>query len=516
MLKDLSVRKKLMLGFGTTTLTLLLIGIFAIAAMQSMKGRDDQLFRSQVRPMSRIARYAMEYQQIRVELGEIAADTGGKVIDTLAPSVKRHFLVLDTLEAQTGPALTNDSAGILFRRLVERRAELAKKTGTILKLVEFGVMDDATRQYMEGTMRPMATQVSRDLDRLIDLLSRNAQSDTSRNIAQARMATLVLVAVIALSLGLSVLIGLGLAGTIVVPLRQLAKGAADLREGRFAQRMNLRRGDEIGQLADTMDTLSDTIEGLLREVGVLSRATIEGRLHTRGDSSRYKGEFERLVGGINGILDALTGLIDELPLPLLIVDRSHRVSYISRSGADLVGRPAADCLDAACHELIGTVDCRSGACAGDCALRESCALSRDTTRDGDGRNLRLSLRSRPLHDREGRPIGMVEVFVDETPIHEMLELNQSLAEQQAREEGIRTEFQQKEVDRLTRALDRIAHGRLVFDLNPPVGDEYTMAQAQAFGRIHEALGQTVRDRPHDPDPGRCQRAPAEREPATGR
>jgi len=493
MLKDLSVRNKLLLGFGITTLASLIIGLFSILALHSMKDRDTRLFVTRVKPMDQMARYAMEFQQIRIELGEIAADSTCKDCEALAANIKHHFTLLDSLEKRTVPSLTGDSARLALQSLIQQRSQLAEKTKTVPSLAEAGLIDDASRQYMTNTMRPMALQLSEDIDHLLSLLNRGAEQDTSENIARAALTTNFLLGLIALSIGLSVATGIGFARSITVPLRRLAQEAMDLREGRFSQRLRLGRKDEIGQLADTMDNLSDTIESLLRDVDDLAHATIEGHLKTRGDSSRYKGEFERLVGGINGILDALVGLLDELPLPLLIMGKNHAVRYISQSGAAMVGQDANRCQGSFCHDLIGSQDCRSGDCSGDCALRESCPVARETLTDIGDRTWRLSLRSRPLHDSKGQVIGMVEVFVDETAIHEMLELNQSLAEQQSREETHRSEFQQREVDRLIRALDKIAHGRLTFDLAPPVGDEFTAAQAEAFGRIHSALGQTVQN-----------------------
>ncbi|MEN9353019.1 MAG: hypothetical protein RL318_344 [Fibrobacterota bacterium] len=493
MLKDLSVRSKLLLGFGTTTLASLVIGFFSIAAMTSMKNRDALLFQTRVQPMDQMARYAMEFQQIRIELGEIAADSSCANCEGHASTIKSHFNVLDSLEQLVGKSLDTDTTKALFQTMVKQRAELATKSKTALSLAEAGLLDDATRQYMSTTMRPMASQLASDLATLLRLLSQGAEGDTTQNITRANLTSAILLGLIALAIGLAILVGTGLARSITIPLRRLAQEALDLREGRIGSRLHLGRRDEIGQLADTMDSLSDTIEGLLHEVDLLSQAATEGRLEVRGNSTRYTGEFERLVEGINAILGALTGLLDELPVPLVIVDKNHSVRYISRSGASLVGKETKDCIGLPCKEVLHTSDCHSGDCLGDCALRDGCPGIRDTTATVDGRTLRLSQRSRPLLDRNGQSIGVVEVFVDETTVHEMLELNQILSEQQGREELMRSEFQQREVDRLTHALDKIAHGHLSFDLAPPVGDEFTMAQAQAFGRIHTALSQTVQN-----------------------
>jgi methyl-accepting chemotaxis protein len=53
--------------------------------------------------------------------------------------------------------------------------------------------------------------------------------------------------------------------------------------------------------------MMEAISRLVEDAGQLSRAAVEGRLATRADASRHKGDFRKVVEGVNATLDAVIG-----------------------------------------------------------------------------------------------------------------------------------------------------------------------------------------------------------------
>ena len=121
----------------------------------------------------------------------------------------------------------------------------------------------------------------------------------------------------------------------------------ELSLGHLGARRNLRRSDELGALADTMDRFADTLHGdvvstlqrlaagdltttvavkdsgdeigpamqkiteslraLVAEMTQLTDAARQGRLTTRGDEHKYQGSYRQIVEGVNSTLDAVVG-----------------------------------------------------------------------------------------------------------------------------------------------------------------------------------------------------------------
>ncbi|MBI5537702.1 MAG: PAS domain-containing protein [Deltaproteobacteria bacterium] len=58
---------------------------------------------------------------------------------------------------------------------------------------------------------------------------------------------------------------------------------------------------------DNLELLRSNLKALVADASFLSRAAVEGRLATRADASRHKGDFGKIVGGVNDTLDAVIG-----------------------------------------------------------------------------------------------------------------------------------------------------------------------------------------------------------------
>ncbi|MDF8332148.1 methyl-accepting chemotaxis protein [Novosphingobium cyanobacteriorum] len=83
---------------------------------------------------------------------------------------------------------------------------------------------------------------------------------------------------------------------------------------------------------DTIETLRTNLRAIVSEIQALIVAATDGKLGERGDARRFVGDFERLISGINGMLDAT----------LLPIEEGNRILG-KLSGGDLRERVEIDC-----------------------------------------------------------------------------------------------------------------------------------------------------------------------------
>ncbi len=164
-----------------------------------------------------------------------------------------------------------------------------------------------------------------------------------------------------------------LARSITRPLKQTVLMITELSKGHLGNRLSLKRRDEIGTMAVAMDSFADylqfsvmktiqriadgekaepiplkdpkdeiapvlnqmikTLNALLDQMGVLIGEAQEGRLHTRGDISRFVGIYRELVVGINSMLDAITIPLNE---SLHVAERFADVDFDARFDEQIV------------------------------------------------------------------------------------------------------------------------------------------------------------------------------------
>lgn len=74
---------------------------------------------------------------------------------------------------------------------------------------------------------------------------------------------------------------------------------------------------ENDSLVPVLIMMIESIKALVEETDMLSEAAVKGHLKTRSDASKFKGEYAKVVMGINGTLDAVIAPIEEASAVLM-------------------------------------------------------------------------------------------------------------------------------------------------------------------------------------------------------
>lgn len=243
-----------------------------------------------------------------------------------------------------------------------------------------------------GSLKPAFERIKRRSQNILDLNQNAIVSADQRAKAEARNATLTGIAV---TLGAGVLaLGfvLRMIQSALQPLRSLARQAEEIGAGHWNQRIELRRDDEIGALADSFNAMA----AKLREAWRLE----EQRLH----------RAERMSDA------ALESLYD----PVIVTDDQERIVHLNRAAEGLFGseeqavgrtvtsaiqdKRIADALTHAIHrEQVSAAEGEAG------FVTLQVGSSQRTYR----------LRATPMRDDDGSLLGAVAVLEDLTHLREL-------------------------------------------------------------------------------------------------
>jgi len=100
------------------------------------------------------------------------------------------------------------------------------------------------------------------------------------------------------------------------PLRKITESANSLANGKFdtgALRDITKRDDEIGQLSESFDIVSESIHHVISDISLLTQQTGRGELGVRTDVNKHNGDFNLIMSGINETLDAFCSHLDAMP-----------------------------------------------------------------------------------------------------------------------------------------------------------------------------------------------------------
>ena len=77
-----------------------------------------------------------------------------------------------------------------------------------------------------------------------------------------------------------------------------------------------------------MEQLRANVKALIADTQMLAQAVPEGRLEVRADATRHRGDFRKIVEGINGALDAIVGPVNDVMRVLAAVEQGDLTEIV--------------------------------------------------------------------------------------------------------------------------------------------------------------------------------------------
>ena len=129
---------------------------------------------------------------------------------------------------------------------------------------------------------------------------------------------------------------------VTKPLRAITSHVHQLGEGTFKYYLprNLCKHDnEIAQLANAFNSMSNSLEVVIRDIDTIVSATGAGRLDARVDVSPLKGDFKKIATGINDSLDLICSYLHAIPEAMRTYEICLIAAKNNKAGDDLEDIP---------------------------------------------------------------------------------------------------------------------------------------------------------------------------------
>ena len=219
----------------------------------------------------------------------------------------------------------------------------------------------------------------------------------------------------------------GCLDAFIGPLNVAAEYIDRISKGDIPQKITDSYSGDFNEVKNNLNLCIDSINSLLEEAEFLTDASIEGKLATRADSAKFNGEYARLVEGMNHVVETLVGHIDSIPVPFMIIDRDYNINYVNTKAAETVNLSTGVMVGTKCYEHYKTNVCKTDSCV--CTR----SMISNSVEQGEavanlGKDVHITCSGVPLKNREGKVIGSLEIFMDQTEIKNALEESGSKVE----------------------------------------------------------------------------------------
>lgn len=264
---------------------------------------------------------------------------------------------------------------------------------------------------------------------------------------------------------------------VIRPLNVVAEYVDRIAKGDIPPRITDAYNGDFNEIKNNLNMCIDAINLMIEDSADLYRSAVSGRLEQRADSSRHQGNFRKIIESVNTIISTLVGLIENVPAPVMLIDKEMNILYMNDAGAKAGGKTGQQLIGQKCYNHFKTSDCNTDRCACFRAMRDGRISQSETDAHPlPGLDLSISYTATPLKDDQGKIIGALEIVSDQTEIKKTMELVRKTAL-----------YQEKETEKIVDALSRLSSGNTDINVITSECDADTIAVRETFSTIAAAL-----------------------------
>ena len=361
-------------------------------------------------------------------------DDAYSTFSDLRVAVRLYSTSYQPEDAKAAGKIFQDFAALLprmeaaIRMDTTRRAHVALTQSFETYFTTFKEMESVIQDASQARQRMIDTvvAVSTFFDHYTEVAQKNMNRlGTSTGEANAGAQALML------SVGSGgFVLGLLLAAWIIIGvvrvLHRVAGFAGEVAQGNFHARLSVTEGGEIGSMVKSILGIPVTLNEMADEYKRVEQGIEEGRLDIQADTGKFSGGFADLLQGTNTILKRVGVIFDNIPSPMVMLNKDLKAAYLNRTAQDLAG---AGYHGKTCEEMFAREDYGSSACGLMRAVRIGEISTGETVARPRGKKMDIRYTATPMKDAQGRLSSVLQFIVDLTQIKDTERTIVSVAEQ---------------------------------------------------------------------------------------
>jgi methyl-accepting chemotaxis protein WspA len=264
-MRNWTIGKRLILGFSGVLLISLSVSIFAYLRLEAIESQTSTLTNDSLPHEVLMGQIALDSERsVGLVLHHIWSNDAQevqKLDESLRENQEKLGALLKTYEATVSSAGESER----FQRLKTDYSTYLTSLGEVLKLSRAQKDKEAYDLYdqqVEPTFRKFSEGINDDLADT----NKNAEASIRKLNSAAADSKIVLLVGIFLKSILAVLICMSIVRAIKQPLAKMIDLMSEIRNGNFTRRLGMQRDDELGELADGFDRMSDDLTNLVGQV----------------------------------------------------------------------------------------------------------------------------------------------------------------------------------------------------------------------------------------------------------
>ncbi len=308
------------------------VGYYSVLKLHNLTNYNDKII---IKPLVYISKTAFDFGQARAVMrdGAIAGDNSisTEKYNELESYLKDIDVQIDNYLATLE---NNGSMNDIEHQTV---VKLDKKTDIWSKgMMAVGGMskngqNKEALDYFYANVLPVGNEINEIINTLININDTQSNkswidSENARKTSIYGMSILFVISFILLGC-----LMLFILKSITNPINRMIEDANQIARGNTKIKMtNIDAKDELGQLERAFQRVSESISGLIDDTENMLIATQGGRFDQRADASLYKGDYYRIIAGVNMTAETICRHFDAFAKSVAFFDMEKKMVYCNQ------------------------------------------------------------------------------------------------------------------------------------------------------------------------------------------
>lgn len=310
-MKDVAISKKLLLLVTVLAILIAVVGIAGRVGMGSVYKNQNDITSRQVPAMNFLRAADIDLYQAMQSL---------YLMEHQIPGSEAFEAELKNYRKNIGQA---DERFQSYVDLMKRsgKNDAVKQFKTDFGTWKSGAEEIIAARQNNNTVDDKMAEAAKGFDHIEELLDgiadscmEDIKSNTTLSLSQFKTTTTILIGLILVSIVASLLLGMKIAGSILVPLKKIVAFANRVQQGNLSEKLNLKQSDEIGHLSESIDLM---VESLYKKA-VIAEEIADGNLAVDvmlSSDEDYLGEsLKNMVDNLNHTIEQIQKSSGEVSL----------------------------------------------------------------------------------------------------------------------------------------------------------------------------------------------------------
>jgi methyl-accepting chemotaxis protein len=363
-ISNLNIGKRLALAFGAICLMLVVVTVLSVTMIGKVNESTNLIANDRMPTIETANALDRNISDIAIALRnmmltEAAADRQSQA-DRIAGLRQQSQQNLDKLDR----TLHLPQARTLLAAMVESNAKYVKGQDDLLKLIADGKAEES-RTYLSNQLRPILGAYKKSIADQIALQTEAARSAAIN--AQADYVTTrnILIGLSAAILALAGLLGYVITISITRPVAQALHVANTVAAGDLTSRIDIDRGDELGQLLKALkamnDSLVETVSTVRSGTETIASASAQVAAGSQDLSSRTEQQASSLEETASSMEELTSTVKQNADNARQANALAEAASTVARRGGDVIGQVVdtmgeIDNSSSKISDIIGVID----------------------------------------------------------------------------------------------------------------------------------------------------------------